>query len=68
MVVIKTHNSESRGLEEQATAKLVIYKEHRQKLTNTLAKPPWKLAPSPNMFLLHKINKPTMVEIGTTVL
>ena len=31
MVVIKTHNSESRGLEEQATAKSVIYKEHRQK-------------------------------------
>ena len=42
-----------------------------KKLANALAKPPWQLAPSyysPNTFLLHRINKPTMVEIGATVL
>ena len=42
-----------------------------KKLTNALAKPPRQLAPSyhsPNKFLLHRINKPTMVEIGATVL
>ena len=27
---IKTHDSESRGQEEQATTEWVIYKEHRQ--------------------------------------
>ena len=42
-----------------------------KKLANALAKLPRQLAPSyhsPNTFLLHRINKPTMVEIGATVL
>ena len=42
-----------------------------KKLADALAKPPRQLAPSfhsPNTFLLHRINKPKMVEIGVTVL
>ena len=42
-----------------------------KKLANALAKPPRQLAPSYhslNTFLLHRINKPTMVKIGATVL
>ena len=42
-----------------------------KKLANAQAKLPRQLAPSyysPNTFLLHRINKPTMVEIGATVL
>ena len=42
-----------------------------KELANALAKPPWQLAPSyysPNTFLLHRIDKPTVVEIGATIL
>ena len=42
-----------------------------KKLATVLAKPPRQLAHSyhsSNTFLLHRISKPTMVEIGATVL
>ena len=45
----------------------VFTRNTAKKLANALAKPPRQLAPSyhsPNTFLLHRINKPTMVEIG----
>ena len=65
---IKTQYSESQGQEEPATTEWVIYKEHHQNLQMLK---PRQQAPSyysPNAFLLHRINKPTMVEIGTTAL
>ena len=70
---IKTHDSESRGQEEQRPLSELFTRNIVKKLANALAKPPRQLAPSyhsPNniMFLLHRINKPTMVEIGATVL
>ena len=70
--VIKTHDSESRGQEAQQ-------RDHRRelftrstalKLTNALAKPPLKLSLSyyrPTTFLLYRINKPRMEEIGATI-
>ena len=71
---IKTHNSESRGQEEaQQRDHRVSYLHVRStalKLANALAKPPLKLSLSyyrPTTFLLYRINKPRMEEIGATI-
>ena len=77
MMCIKTHDSESRAIVSREAKKSqrplseLFTRNIAKKLANALAKPPRQLAPSyhsPNTFLLHRINKPTMVEIGATVL
>ena len=77
-IKIKTHNSESRGQEEEViihetkiTRPLseLFTRRASQKLANALMKPQLQLTLSyyrPSTFLLDGINKPTMVEIGIT--
>ena len=70
---IKTHDSESRGQEEAQQrnhCRELFTHSTALKLANALAKPPLKLSLSyyrPTMFLLYRINKPRMEEIGATI-
>ena len=73
LLLIKTHDSESRGQEEaQQRRPLSELFTHSTtlKLTNALVKLPLKLSLShyrPTTFLLYRINKPRMEEIGATI-
>ena len=77
---IKTHDSESRGQEETAIIREtkntrplseLFTRKSVKKLTNALVKPPYALSLSYHRlstFLLHRINKPRIVEISTFVI
>ena len=70
---IKTHDSESRGQEEaqqREPLSELFTRSTALKLANALAKPPLQLSLSyyrPTTFLLYRINKPRMEEIGATI-
>ena len=80
MHIIKTHDSESRGQEETAIIREtkntrplseLFTRKSVMKLTNALVKPPYALSLSyhrPSTFLLHRINKPRIVEISSFVI
>ena len=73
LLVINTHDSESRGQEEAQQrdhCRELFTRSTTLKLANALAKPPLKLSLSyyrPTTFLLYRINKPRMEEIGATI-
>ena len=76
---IKTHDSESRGQEEAAIIREtkitrplseLFTRKTAKKTANALAKLPQTLSLRyyrPSTFLLYRINKPTIIEIGATV-
>ena len=72
-ILIKTHDSELRGQEEAQQrdhCRELFTRSTTLKLANALAKPPLKLSLSyyrPTTFLLYRINKPRMDEIGATI-
>ena len=77
--IIKTHDSELRGQEEAAIIREtkitrplseLFTRKTAKKIANTLAKLQKMLSLRyyrPNTFLLYRINKPTIAEIGTTI-
>ena len=70
--LIKTHDRVTRPRRSTATRPLseLFTRSTALKLANTLAKPPLKLSLSyyrPTTFLLYRINKPRMEEIGATI-
>ena len=67
LIIIKIHDSKSRGQEEAQQTELCI-RNTTLKLANSLAKLPFELSLSyyqPTMFLLYRINKSKMEEIVT---
>ena len=73
LALVKTHDSESRGQEEAQQrdhCRELFTRSTALKLANALAKPPLKLSLSyyrPTTFLLYRINKPRMEDIGATI-